>query len=112
MKHPGFKLRNRCSYESTGPYADKNAASLRMAQRHNGHKDKGLEYSPGEQGPSQSNARGILVRDLQIQLAWVFRGGCRGDSGMDSGTVAETKTPGTSIPMEAGTVKGAVKKKG
>jgi hypothetical protein len=43
-----IKLRNRCSCESTGPYADKNAASLRMAQRHNEHKDKGLEYSPGE----------------------------------------------------------------
>ena len=56
--------------------------------------------------------QGVRVRDVQIQLARMFRGGCRGDSGMDSGTVAETKTPRTSIPVKAGTVKGAVKKKG
>ena len=81
-------------------------------QLHQGHKDKGLEYPSGEPGPPKAIPGEILVRDLQIQLAGVFRGGCRGDSGMDSGTVAETKIPGTSMPMEAGTVKGAVKKKG
>ncbi len=67
MKHPevDIKLRNRRSYESTGPYADENGMRQVMAQRHNGHKDKGLEYSPGEP-VAQSNARGILVRDLQF----------------------------------------------
>ena len=74
-----------------------------------GTRIKASNYSPGD-GFAQSDARGIPLRDLKIQLAKMFRGGCRGESGMDSGTVTGTKQP--KLPYQWKRVLKEIKKKG